>query len=348
LKDAAKLFAYFFAVVIGGALLAPPLFWTAPHFSAFFAKFDFESFFHRALLICALAFLWPLLRSLRLRSFRDLQLEKNRHALRDVVAGILLAAVPLLVATIALIGTRIFLLKNAVSWNALGAVLATAIVVPLIEELFFRGLFLGILLRSLRPVVVGLITSAFFAVVHFLKAPTGPNENVTWFSGFHSIANSFAQFADLIAFVGEQRDLQLKTALERDVRLVRFEDGKLEIALEPSAAKALIGDLGRRLMALTGRRWMVVVSAEPGAPTVRSQLDARNEEFKRGVQADPLVQNVLARFPGAQIVAVRQPDAEPALPPVADDDEPLPEMPVEYDESSFGAFGRSDEVDGDL
>jgi len=66
---------------------------------------------------------------------------------------------------------------------------------------------------------------------------------------------AFAQFADLIAFVGEQRDLQLKTALERDVRLVRFEDGKLEIALEPSAAKALIGDLGRRLMALTGRRW---------------------------------------------------------------------------------------------
>src|SRR5213082_2267748 len=123
LKDAAKLFAYFFAVVIGGALLAPPLFWIAPHFSTFFAKFDFESFFHRALLICALAFLWPLLRSLRLRSFRDLQVDKSRHALRDVVAGILLATVPLFVATIALIGTRIFLLKNAVSWNALGAVL---------------------------------------------------------------------------------------------------------------------------------------------------------------------------------------------------------------------------------
>ena len=43
------------------------------------------------------------------------------------------------------------------------------------------------------------------------------------------------------AFVGEQRDLQLKTALERDVRLVRFEDGKLEIALEPSASKTASG-----------------------------------------------------------------------------------------------------------
>ena len=219
MKDAAKLFAYFFAVVIGGALLAPPLFWTAPHFSAFFAKFDFESFFHRALLVCTLAFLWPLLRSLRLRSFRDLQLDENRHALRDVVAGILLATVPLFVATIALIGTRIFLLKNAVPWNALGAVLAAAIVVPLIEELFFRGLFLGILLRSVRPVVAALITSAFFAVVHFLKAPTRPNESVTWLSGFHSIANSFAQFADPMMMLASFTTLFLIGWILADARL---------------------------------------------------------------------------------------------------------------------------------
>ena len=162
-------------------------------------------------------------------------------------------------------------------------------------------------------------------------------------------SRTFARFADLIAFVGEQRNLQLKTALERDVRLVRFEDGKLEIALEPSAARALIGDLGRRLTELTGRRWMVAVSAEPGEPTVRSQLDARREEFKRGVQADPLVQSVLARFPGAQIVAIRQP--EPAIPPpavAADDDEPPPEMPVEHDEPAFGAYGPADDMDDDL
>jgi uncharacterized protein len=196
LKDAAKLFAYFLAVVLGGALLAPPLFWSAHRFSTFFAKYDFESFFHRALLICALAFLWPFLRSLRLHSFRDLQLDKNRHAVRDVVAGILLAAIPLLVGAVVLIATRIFLLKNAVPWSSLGAVLAAAMVVPLIEELFFRGLLFGILLRGLRPLLATLITSAFFAIVHFLKAPPRTGESVTWFSGFHSIANSFAQFAD--------------------------------------------------------------------------------------------------------------------------------------------------------
>jgi DNA polymerase-3 subunit gamma/tau len=162
-------------------------------------------------------------------------------------------------------------------------------------------------------------------------------------------ALTFARFADLIAFVGAQRELQLKAALERDVRLVRFEDGRLEIALEPSASKALIGDLGQRLSTLTGRRWMVVVSAEAGEATVRSQLDARREEFRRGVQADPLVQRVLAKFPGAEIVAVRRPHALP--PPMAvDEDEPPPEMPIEYgdEDPGFGADGPPPDYWDDL
>jgi DNA polymerase-3 subunit gamma/tau len=113
-------------------------------------------------------------------------------------------------------------------------------------------------------------------------------------------------FEALIALAAERRDLMVKTALERDVRLVRFEDGRLEIALEPGAAKTLAGDLARKISAWTGRRWMVVVSTEPGAPTVRAQQEAREAELKRGVAADPLVQAVLQRFPGAEIVAVRQ------------------------------------------
>jgi DNA polymerase III subunit gamma/tau len=164
-------------------------------------------------------------------------------------------------------------------------------------------------------------------------------------------AMSFSRFADLIAFADDRRDLPLKTLLERDVRLVHFEDGKLEVALEPSASTALIGDLGRKLTALTGRRWMVVVSAEAGEPTVKAQAEARRTEFIAGVQNDPVVQNVLARFPGAQIVAVREPDRIIAAPPPAapvDDDEPPLETPAYDDESAFGAHRRPDDVDDDF
>jgi len=114
---------------------------------------------------------------------------------------------------------------------------------------------------------------------------------------------------------------------------VRFEDGRLEIALEASARKTLVGDLSKKLSDWTGRRWMVVVSAEAGAPSVRAQTEQRKAELKNDVRGDPLVQAVLARFPGAEIVDVRPPPSAaagggdeavgipPADPDVGDDEQ---------------------------
>ena len=123
----------------------------------------------------------------------------------------------------------------------------------------------------------------------------------------------------MIALAAEKRDIPMKLALERDVRLVRCEDGQLEIALEANAPRTLVHDLQRKLTAWTGKRWMVVVSQEQGAATVRAQSDARQAEIERGVQADPLVQAVLNRFPGAKIVGVTQnaDDAGEAVPDAA-------------------------------
>jgi DNA polymerase III subunit gamma/tau len=158
-------------------------------------------------------------------------------------------------------------------------------------------------------------------------------------------ARVIGRFEELIALAAERRDLAVKLALERDVRLVRCEDGRLEIALEPSAAKTLVNDLARKFSQWTNRRWMVVVSAEDGEPTVRSQSEARQAELKTGVRADPLVRAVLARFPGAEIVDVRKGDVPQGLPPADPDEDAPPEPPPLEDGSAFGAYGQPDEDD---
>ncbi|HET9174883.1 MAG TPA: DNA polymerase III subunit gamma/tau, partial [Pseudolabrys sp.] len=117
---------------------------------------------------------------------------------------------------------------------------------------------------------------------------------------------AIGSFEELIALAVEKRDIAVKMALERDVRLVRCEDGQLEIALEASATKTLVHNLQRKLAGWTGKRWIVVVSKEQGAPTLRAQAEAQQAEIERGVQRDPLVQAVLSRFPGAKIVGVTQ------------------------------------------
>lgn len=210
MKDLAKLLACFLALVLGGALLAPVLFWSAQILIArghlqFLAQFDFASFFHRAVLVCAILFLWPLLRILSVRSWRDLGLEPNRHPLRDLLFGALIAGIPLAIAAVFLTTTGILQIKHSLPWRALLPVAATAVVVPLIEETFFRGLLLGMLLRAFRALIACLLLSAFFAGVHFLKSPASQDAVVTWHSGFDSIAQSFGQFSDptlvLAAFV---------------------------------------------------------------------------------------------------------------------------------------------------
>ena len=113
-------------------------------------------------------------------------------------------------------------------------------------------------------------------------------------------------FEELIALAVEKRDLGVKLALEREVRLVRCENGRLEVGLEPGAAKALVNELARKLSQWTHRPWSVVVSEEAGQPTIKAQNEARKAELKTGVRGDPLVQAVLARFPGAEIVEVRK------------------------------------------
>jgi DNA polymerase-3 subunit gamma/tau len=137
-------------------------------------------------------------------------------------------------------------------------------------------------------------------------------------------------FPQLVALAGEKRDILTKTALESDMRLVRFEDGRLEVALERNAARGLVNDLSRKLEQWTGRRWTVIVSNEAGQPTLRSQNEQARNEHARAAEADPRVQEVLARFPGAKVVEVRRLAAEP------------PESNINGEELNEGSDGDDD------
>ena len=123
-------------------------------------------------------------------------------------------------------------------------------------------------------------------------------------------------FADVVALAQARRDIQLKLALERDVRLVRFEDGRIEFELAPNGSPRIAADLMRRLAEWTGARWMVSVVSGGGTPTIREVADAKAREEKDGVASDPIVRQLLDTFPGAEIVAVRSLVDAPAASPL--------------------------------
>ena len=127
----------------------------------------------------------------------------------------------------------------------------------------------------------------------------------------------FQRFEDLVAYVGLKRDLPLKLALEREVRVIRFEPGLLEFEPTEDAPRTLAADIGRKLTEWTGERFMVSLGRGATSQTLAEQQDAARLKQKSDARSDPLVAAVLARFPGAEIVDVQIRGEEPA-------DAPLP------------------------
>jgi membrane protease YdiL (CAAX protease family) len=225
LKDAARLAAYFIAIVIVGALLAPILFWSAQALAAhsvfpFLAKYDFDTFFHRALLIAAALLLWPLLRVSNIRCLADLALAPNPHWARDVATGVLLSVIPLLLCGALLIALHFYSFRHVFVWPRLGKVLLAAISVPFIEETFFRGIVLGILIRTGRKLLSIVAVSALFAAVHFLKGSEWEPAIVTWTSGFQSIGDAFAGFGDPMMVLAAFATLFLIGCILADARVL--------------------------------------------------------------------------------------------------------------------------------
>lgn len=224
MKDAAKLLAYFGATLLFGALVAPPLYWTVQALIArgmltFLAEFDFQRFFHRALLVGAVLFFWPLLRSLGIRSWRGLGLQPNPARWRDLGAGVLIALIPLFCLALVLFELGAYGFRREISLLAIGERTLSAIVVPFLEEPLFRGLILGILLRSNPPWRAALFTSAGFSIIHFLKAPEHSATDITWTSGFVSIANAFHQFGQPFLLLAGFTTLFLLGCILADARI---------------------------------------------------------------------------------------------------------------------------------
>ncbi len=97
----------------------------------------------------------------------------------------------------------------------------------------------------------------------------------------------------------------LKVNIENDMHLVSLEQGKIEFRPSERAPRTLSGDLAQKLKEWTGIRWVVSVAREGGAPTIAEAKKNAHAAKLEGVMQEPMVRAVLDRFPGAEIIAVR-------------------------------------------
>jgi DNA polymerase-3 subunit gamma/tau len=110
----------------------------------------------------------------------------------------------------------------------------------------------------------------------------------------------------------------LKVQVENNMRLVRLEPGQIEFAPTPAAPRTLAGDLAQKLKEWTGSRWSVIVAREGGAPTIAESKRTAKQAQLESVLQEPFVRAVLDRFPGAEVIAVRDLAEEDIAQPMPD------------------------------
>jgi DNA polymerase III subunit gamma/tau len=92
------------------------------------------------------------------------------------------------------------------------------------------------------------------------------------------------------------------------VRPISVSEGKIELALAEGANPQIANELSRKLEAWTGRRWMVMVAKSGGAaPAAQIKKEAKTSALNEAKQ-HPDVIAILKRFPGAEILSVRDID----------------------------------------
>jgi DNA polymerase-3 subunit gamma/tau len=131
--------------------------------------------------------------------------------------------------------------------------------------------------------------------------------------------------SDIAELCATNRDIRLKTLVRNFVRLVNLEPGRLEINLPEDAPKTLVAELQKKLEEWTSIRWMVILSREPGQPTLVEAEAATKERHFNDARQDPDVAAIIARFPGAKIADVRikgpEPEEEPQAVAAAESEE---------------------------
>ena len=86
-------------------------------------------------------------------------------------------------------------------------------------------------------------------------------------------------FEDLIYLSSRKKEIQLKYDLEKNVNLIKFSQGKIDISFNQNLDKNFVRNLSEKLLEWTGNRWVITLSQEKGQETFSKLQDIKKKEF---------------------------------------------------------------------
>jgi len=120
------------------------------------------------------------------------------------------------------------------------------------------------------------------------------------------ITSKINSIDDLINISEREKEIELKFDLERNVRLVKFSNGKIDIAFNEKLSKNFIKKLTSKLLEWTGHRWIITLSKDTGKQTIYEKKDELKKKLLEDAKKTEVYQRVKELFPDAELSNVEK------------------------------------------
>ena len=111
-----------------------------------------------------------------------------------------------------------------------------------------------------------------------------------------------ASFQDLINQANKEKEIELKYDLERNVKLVSFNKGTIDISFNEKLNKNFIKNLTEKLLIWTGERWIISLSKNNEAKSIyEKNLENKNNKIE-DFEKSKMAQDIKKAFPDAKLI----------------------------------------------
>ena len=125
-----------------------------------------------------------------------------------------------------------------------------------------------------------------------------------------SIKVEIKNFQDLIDLANKEKEVELKFDLERNVKLVSFNRGKIDISFNENLNKNFIKNLTEKLLLWTGERWIISLSKNTQAKSVYEQNNEKKSNKLEQYQKTDRAIEIEKAFPDAKLLDIKEEENE--------------------------------------
>jgi len=117
-----------------------------------------------------------------------------------------------------------------------------------------------------------------------------------------------SSFEELILLSSKKKEIQLKYDLEKNVNLVKFSRGKIDISFNENLDKNFVRNLSEKLLEWTGLRWVITLTKEKGQKTFSELRSIKKKELVNEEKKGKIYDKFKNVFSDVELLEVKKED----------------------------------------